>query len=76
MTRREWTIADGLTPAQARMMIALEGGPRVYNGRERPVIEALERRGLVDVDWDADLDSQKGRLRWRITVTARGAEQS
>jgi hypothetical protein len=48
-----WTIADGLTPAQARMMIALEAGPKVYNDRALRTIKALENLGLVEVDWDS-----------------------
>jgi hypothetical protein len=60
-----------LTEPQARMLAAVQAGPRIYNDRARSRIERLEKLGLVDVDWDADLDSQKSRLRWRITVTAK-----
>lgn len=63
--------AQGLTASQGRILAAVrKDGPRVYTGRATKPIERLEALGLVTVDWDADLDATKGRLRWRITVTA------
>ena len=60
-----------MTGPQAAMLARLrEAGPLVFNGRATRTIDALERAGLVRVDWDADLDEAKGRLRWRITVIA------
>lgn len=59
-----------LTEPQARLLDRVrEEGKLVLNNRARRPLEKLEALGLVDVDWDADLDATKGRLRWRITVT-------
>jgi hypothetical protein len=58
-----------LTPAQQRILSKAREGPHTYNGRAAKAIKALEIAGLVTVDWDADLDHTKGRLRWHITVT-------
>jgi hypothetical protein len=72
------TTVDGrpsyadLTASQARILDrARTDGPRTYTGVASRPIKALERLGLVTVDWDASLDAAKGRLRWRITVTAK-----
>jgi hypothetical protein len=35
------------------------------------VLESLEHRGLITVDWDASLDDTKGRLRWHLTARPR-----
>jgi len=60
-----------LTPAQQRMLDRVRAeGPRTYNYRAASQITALEAAGLITADWDAVLDETKGRLRWRITVTA------
>jgi hypothetical protein len=60
-----------LTPAATRLLEAVrEHGPRRYNYRAASRIRQLENAGLVTADWDADLDETKGRLRWRILVTA------
>lgn len=42
-----------LTKAQERMLAEVrESGKRVYNGRARRTVKALEDAGLVNVDWD------------------------
>ncbi len=63
----------GLTGPQRRLLARLReaGKPLVFNYRAASMIDALQAAGLVDADWDADLDAQKSRLRWRITVTLR-----
>lgn len=44
---------SALTPAQERYLAEIRAaGTKVYNGRARKVIEALEAAGLVTVDWD------------------------
>jgi hypothetical protein len=47
------TIAGGLTPAQARLLISLEEGPKVFNGRARRTIRALEGLGLVEAYYES-----------------------
>jgi hypothetical protein len=59
-----------LTEPQFRLLQRVQDQPRIFNGRATRVIEALETAGLVTAGWDADMDHTKGRLRWRITVTA------
>ena len=65
---------EQLTPAQKRLLNEVrQRGHATYNGRARPVIEALERAGLVTVDWDMQ-PHVKGNgisLSWRITVHSR-----
>ena len=63
----------GLTGPQRRLLARLReaGKPLVFNYRAATMIDALQAAGLVDAGWDADLDAQKSRLRWRITVTLR-----
>lgn len=66
-----------LTPAQARMLEEVRtAGSKAYNGRARRTIQELERRGLVEVDWDMDLIPKGGGTAtlWRITVTPREEE--
>lgn len=59
----------GLTLSQQRILTTVRReGEHTYNGRAHQAIAALEKLGLVVVDWDADLDHTKGRLRWHITV--------
>lgn len=60
-----------LTRAAERLLARVRtDGPRRFNYRDAPQIKQLELAGLVTADWDADLDQSKGRLRWRILVTA------
>ena len=62
-----------LTVAQRRMLEEVVArGPRIYNGRARRTIEALERAGLVIANWDMVLTAKGGGTSpvWRITVTA------
>jgi hypothetical protein len=43
-----------LTPAQEKLLDRVKAeGKLVQNGRARKTIKALERAGLVHVDWDA-----------------------
>jgi hypothetical protein len=63
-------VPPELTPAQARILAEVTAaGRKVYNGRAAKQLDRLEALGLVDVDWNADLDAAKSRLRWRIAVT-------
>lgn len=63
--------SPGLTPAAERLLARVRAdGPRRFNYRAASQIKQLEAAGLVTVEWDADLDESKGRLRWRILVTA------
>ncbi len=58
-----------LTAPQHRILDAVRrDGVRVYTGVAARPIKRLEILGYVSVQWDADLDHTKGRLRWRITV--------
>ena len=65
------TPTPSLTPAQARILADVrEHGQRIYNGRARTPIEALEAHGLVAVDWDMrpQVKGNGMELVWRITV--------
>jgi hypothetical protein len=59
-----------MTEAQQRILAEVASGPRTYNGRARKPIEALERLGLVQVDWDMRPQAKGNglELTWRITV--------
>lgn len=59
---------DALTSAQQRILDQVKTGPHVYTGRARKPVEALEKLGLVTVDWDLVLHAIGGAT-WRITVT-------
>lgn len=63
---------EALTHAQKRVLAEVRvTGRRIYNGRARRPVEALEAAGLVSVDWDM-VPHVKGNgieLTWRITVT-------
>lgn len=66
----------GLTPSQRRIYDEVRrDGKRIYNGRARRPIEALEKRGLATVDWDMEARTKGNgiQLCWRITVTPREA---
>jgi hypothetical protein len=65
-------VSESLTPAQARILAAVQAGPRKYNGRAIKPVERLEALGLVTVDWEMDLTVKGGGAGtvWRITVTA------
>lgn len=60
-----------MTKAQAAMLSEVRAaGKKVYNGRARRTIEALEAAGFITVDWDM-IPCVKGNgmdLRERITV--------
>jgi hypothetical protein len=62
-----------LTPAQARILAEVNAaGFRVYNGRARKQVAALEAAGLVRADWDSTPHAHGSgmRLTERITVRA------
>jgi hypothetical protein len=59
-----------LTPAETSILTAVRAsGRRGYNGRATRQLDRLEKLGLLTVDWNADLDVTKSRLRWRIQAT-------
>lgn len=63
----------GLTGPQTMMLCEVrEKGVKRYNGRARSRVQALEKAGLVDVDWDLQI-SADGSSRWVITVTPKTA---
>lgn len=63
-----------LTPVQARMLDEVrQAGQRIYNGRARRTVKALEDAGLVAVDWDLILHGN-GRATERVTVTPAAIE--
>ena len=66
-----------LSPAQARVLYEVrQEGQHVYNGRMRRTVEALERAGLVEVEYD-HLPQAKGNgieLVERLTVRPRYRE--
>ena len=71
-------MTAALTPAQERILhqareAIVLGRTRTYKGGARRPIEALERLGLVEVDWDmqphADAHGNIKTLSWRITIT-------
>ena len=66
------TVYD-LTGSQARILDRVRDVPRRFTGVGTRPIEALERLGLVTVDWAADLDVTKSRLRARTLVIITGA---
>lgn len=50
-------------------------GVRIFNGRARKTIEALEKAGLVTVEWDLDIRAG-GSSAWRITVRPKPTENN
>lgn len=57
-----------MTPAQQRLLDRVRAdGQVVLNGRARRTVEALERAGLVEVEWDLVLHGG-GRATERIVV--------
>jgi hypothetical protein len=66
-------LAEKLLTIPQRKLLAevRKDGSRVYNGRARSRIEALEAAGLVTADWDMELLADGGTL-WRITVEPKG----
>jgi hypothetical protein len=65
--------AKKLTKAQEGILYLVRAeGRRIYNGRARRPVEALEKAGLVNVDWDMDLHVKGNGMdaSQRITVTA------
>lgn len=63
-----------LTGPQRRILADVRAaGSKVYNGRAFKPLEALEARGLVEVDWDiVPAHNQHGlSTMWRLTVTPR-----
>jgi hypothetical protein len=50
-------------------------GSHVYNGRAWRPVGALEKAGLVTVDWDL-VPHADGKYTWRITVTRKEREGS
>lgn len=60
----------GLTPAQHRILMEVRNaGSKVYNGRARRPIEALERHGLVHVQWDMRAQSKGGGIELVEVIT-------
>ena len=50
-----------LTAAQTRYLTEIRrDGVRIYNGRARRSIKALEAAGLVSVEWDARAQAKGG----------------
>lgn len=58
-----------LTKAQQRLLDRLpqDGSPKRLTGRARSMVEALERAGLVDADWDLEI-RVIGKAVERVTV--------
>jgi hypothetical protein len=55
--------SKALTPIQQRYLVAItDSGVRVYDGRARTVLEALEGAGYITVDWHTDLNDTEGHL--------------
>lgn len=68
--------AEDLTPAQKRILTeVMQSGVRVYNGRARGPIEALEKAGLVTVEWDMIPQSKGNGIELRERITVRAKEQ-
>lgn len=64
-------MSADLTPAQQRYLAEIRAaGRKVYNGRARRPIKALETAGLVNVDWDMRAQAKGNgiELVWVITV--------
>jgi hypothetical protein len=58
-----------LTPAAARILAEVQAvGVRTYTERARPQIEALQRAGLVEVEWNVRPDALRGRHTLVATV--------
>lgn len=65
--------ATRLTPAQREMLAEVrESGRRIYNGRARRTVQALEAAGLVKVEYDLN-PHRNGSWTERLTVTPVGA---
>lgn len=67
-------MTEKLTAAQERYLAEIRrDGKRVYNGRARKPIKALEAAGLVDVDWDMRATAKGNGIQMVevITVTPR-----
>ncbi len=54
-----------LTDAQARMLADVRrDGVRVYNGRARRTVEALDAKGLVDVNYSVHAQAKGNGIQW------------
>lgn len=60
-----------LTPAQQRMLADIQRGPRVYNGRARPVVEALVAAGLVEAEYELTPHANGIGMRFTQEITVR-----
>jgi hypothetical protein len=63
-----------LTAAQQRILAEVRAdGERVYNGRARRTIEALEKAGLVTVEWDTAPHAKDSGMELTERITVRPA---
>jgi len=66
-----------LTPGQARILAAVRAaGCKVYNGRAHRQIDALERLGLVWVEWDSVPHAKGSGMYLTERITVRPARQA
>lgn len=64
-----------LTPPQAAMLRQVRAaGQKVYNGRARRTIAALESAGLVSVDWDMRPQAKGSGMELTEKITVRPAD--
>ncbi len=61
-----------LTPAQKKMLTEVRrAGVKVYNGRARRSVKALEAAGLVTVKWDMRTSSKGNGIELTDRITVR-----